>query len=63
MAAHRLADLSVTFDDARTFVSSCSCGWKSAPCQNGVHAVALHEDHASEEARRRRRPGGGLRSA
>ncbi len=55
MAAHRLADLSVTVDDTRTFVSSCSCGWRSDACQNGVHAVALHEDHASEEARKDRR--------
>lgn len=62
MAPHRLADLSVTVDDERTFVAYCSCGWRSDPCQNGVHAVALHEDHASEEARRRKRPGG-LRSA
>ena len=59
MAAHRLADLSVTFDEARTFMSTCSCGWQSDPCQNGVHAVALHEDHTSEAKRRARR----LRSA
>jgi hypothetical protein len=63
MAAHRLADLTVSVDEARTFVSSCSCGWRSDPCQNGVHAVALHEDHASEEARRERRRPRGLRSA
>jgi hypothetical protein len=63
MPPHRLADLSVTVEDARTFVSTCSCGWHSDACQNGVHAIALHEDHASEEQRRERRRPRGLRSA
>ena len=53
---HGVIDVSVSEDEgARQYVGRCRCGWESDACQNGVHAVALVEDHAEAVRARARR--------
>ena len=51
---HGVADVTLSqHDGSRAHIGRCHCGWESDPCQNGVHARALVEDHA-ENARAER---------
>jgi hypothetical protein len=55
---HELVDVSVSMEDgARRYTGRCRCGWTSASCDTGVHALALVDDHADLVRLRRRRPG------